>query len=134
MTGFARRSGALLLVGAVAALACGASAAPKPAGASSAAATGSSEAKLDMDKIFPPGDGRDLVLLNCTNCHTFVPIALARKTPDEWRSHRTQHRDRVPGLTDAQVDIVYAYLTTNFAPGRPLPELPEDLLRTWTSY
>lgn len=87
-----------------------------------------------MDKIFPPGEGREVVLQNCTNCHTFVPIALARNTPDEWWSHRTQHRQRVPGLTDAQVDTLYGYLTTNFAPGRPLPELPEDLLQTWTSY
>ena len=133
MTVFLRWSGALLLVGAALAVACGASA-PKEAGASGAAATGSSGARLDMDKIFPPGEGRELILQNCTNCHTFVPIALARNAPNEWRSQRTQHRQRVPGLTDAQVDIMYGYLIKNNAPGRPLPELPEDLLRTWTSY
>jgi hypothetical protein len=74
------------------------------------------------------------VLNNCVNCHTIVPIALARKTPDEWVSHRTQHRQRVGGLSDADADRLWGYLTRNFYPGRPIPQLPDDLLQTWTSY
>jgi hypothetical protein len=90
--------------------------------------------KVNIDEIFPPDDGRELVLNNCVNCHTIVPIALARKTPDEWVSHRTQHRQRVGGISDADADRLWAYLTKNFAPGRPIPQLPEDLLKTWTAY
>jgi mono/diheme cytochrome c family protein len=99
-----------------------------------ASATGGGVEKVNMDEVFPPDDGRDLVLNNCVNCHTIVPIALARKTPDEWVSHRTQHRQRVGGLSDADADRLWGYLTRNFAPGRPIPQLPEDLLQTWTSY
>jgi mono/diheme cytochrome c family protein len=110
-------------------------AAPVAAGAPAAGAgvAGAVE-KVNIDEIFPPDDGRELVLNNCVNCHTIVPIALARKTPDEWVSHRNQHRQRVGGLSDADADRLWAYLTKNFAPGRPLPQLPDDLLKTWTSY
>lgn len=112
-----------------------AAAAPVQAAAAAAPASGSGAVeKVNIDEIFPPGDGRELVLSNCVNCHTIVPIALARKTPDEWVSHRTQHRQRVSGISDADADRLWAYLTKNFAPGRPLPQLPEDLLKTWTSY
>jgi hypothetical protein len=134
----------LLLACALANLSCSAQAAPtaqpNPAAAAAAApvaavgAPDSTVEKVNIDEIFPPDDGRDLVLNNCTNCHTIVPIALARKTPDEWVSHRTQHRQRVGGISDADADRLWAYLTKNFAPGRPIPQLPEDLLKTWTAY
>ena len=133
----------LLLWCAIANLSCSAQAAPtaqpNPAAASAAApavvgAPDNTVEKVNIDEIFPPDEGRDLVLSNCTNCHTIVPIALARKTPDEWVSHRTQHRQRVGGISDADADRLWAYLTKNFAPGRPIPQLPEDLLKTWTAY
>ena len=90
--------------------------------------------QLNMDEIFPPGEGRELVLQYCTNCHTITPIALARETPEWWANHRTQHRPRVVGLSDQQADLIWSYLTKNFNPDRPVPDLPKELLDTWTSY
>lgn len=112
--------------------------APKAGGGSQpavGAGGGPTVTRLNMDEIFPPGHpGRELVLQNCVNCHTITPIALARRTQGEWATHRLDHRQRVGALTDAEADLIWDYLVKEFAPGRPIPDLPEELLRTWTSY
>jgi len=99
---------------------------PTPAAASSG--------RVDIDAIFPPGDGRDLVLNNCQNCHTFVPIVVLQMDQDAWRRNSIDHRERVPTLSEEDFGTLYAYLAAHFHPGRPVPELPKELLETWTSY
>ncbi len=95
---------------------------------------GGSPIKVDLEKIFPPGPGRDLVLSNCQNCHTFVPIVVLSMDADAWRRNSLDHRDRVTSLTDEEFSTLYSYLTTSFPPDHPVPELPKELLKTWTSY
>ena len=90
--------------------------------------------KLNIDEIFPPGEGRDLVLNNCTSCHTIVPIVVLRMTKEAWELNAREHRDRVTSLSDAEVATLYAYLVANFNPNRPVPTLPRELLDTWTAY
>jgi hypothetical protein len=90
--------------------------------------------KVDMEAIFPPGPGRELVLNNCTNCHTFVPIVVLQMEKEAWQRNSVDHRERVTSLTDEEFRILYEYLVTNFHPGRPVPKLPKELLETWTSY
>ena len=87
-----------------------------------------------MEEIFPPGPGRDLVLNNCQNCHTFVPIVVLQMEKDAWERNSIDHRDRVTTLTDEEFKTLYEYLVANFHPGRPVPKLPKELLETWTSY
>ena len=91
-------------------------------------------AKVNIDEIFPPGDGRDLVLNNCQNCHTFVPIVVLQMDADAWTRNSIDHRERVTTLTDDEFKTLYTYLRANFHPGRPVPNLPKALLDTWTSY
>ena len=91
-------------------------------------------AKVNLDEIFPPGEGRDLVLNNCQNCHTFVPIVVLQMDADAWTRNSIDHRDRVTSLTDEEFKTLYSYLRANFHPGRPVPTLPKALLDTWTSY
>jgi mono/diheme cytochrome c family protein len=91
-------------------------------------------AKVNLDEIFPPGEGRDLVLNNCQNCHTFVPIVVLQMDADAWTRNSIDHRDRVTSLTDEEFKTLYTYLRANFHPGRPVPTLPKALLDTWTSY
>jgi hypothetical protein len=93
-----------------------------------------SDGRLDMDAIFPAGPGRDLVLNNCQNCHTFVPIVVLQMDKDAWQRNSIDHRERVTTLTDEEFKTLYEYLTANFNPDRPVPELPRDLLESWTSY
>jgi cytochrome c5 len=130
-----------LLTGALVALAigCGGAASPEPpaggnktAGSKPAAKGGTT--KVDLNAIFPPGEGRDLVLNNCQSCHTFVPIVVLQMDRDQWTRSSLDHRERLPKLDDATFKTVYEYLIANFNPSRPVPELPKELLETWTSY
>jgi hypothetical protein len=96
--------------------------------------TTTSSAKVDMDEIFPAGKGRDLVLNNCTSCHTIVPIVVLQMTRDAWERNSRDHRGRVTALSDAEFKTLYEYLIANFNPQRPVPKLPKALLDTWTAY
>src|SRR5262245_37286227 len=91
-------------------------------------------AKVNIDEIFPSGRGRDLVLNNCTSCHTIVPIVVLQMTKDEWERNSRDHRGRVSALSDPEYKTLYDYLIANFNPQRPVPKLPTELLDTWTSY
>ena len=95
---------------------------------------GKSNVSIDINKIFPPGPGRELVLNNCTSCQTFVPIVILQMTKEAWERNRRDHSDRVAGLTEAEKDMLYEYVTANFNPDHPVPKLPKELLKTWTSY
>jgi len=103
---------------------------PQTPPASNAAAADS--AKVNLDEIFPKGRGRELVLNNCTACHTFVPIVTLQMTKDSWERNRGIHRERVPNLTDDEISALYSYLEANFNPNRPPAKLPQALLDTWT--
>ena len=103
-------------------------------GATQTASGSSGEIKVNLEEIFPPGPGRDLVLENCQNCHTFVPIVVLQMDKDAWQRNSLDHRERVSTLTDEQFKTLYEYLATNFGPHRPVPKLPKELLKTWTGY
>jgi mono/diheme cytochrome c family protein len=87
-----------------------------------------------MDAIFPPGEGRSLVLNNCQSCHTWVPIVVLQMNEAEWERSSTEHRGRVQGLSDQEFETLYAYLKASFTPDTPVPDLPPALLESWTTY
>lgn len=105
-----------------------------PAANASGAAAADAPTKVDMDAIFPAGPGRDLVLNNCQNCHTFVPIVILQMEEDAWTRSSLDHRARVTGLSDDEFKTLYTYLKANFNPNRPVPKLPKELLESWTTY
>ena len=90
--------------------------------------------KVDLDKIFPTGPGRDLTLNNCTNCHTITPIVVLQLDKEAWERSGRDHRERVYAMSDAEFNTMYDYLIANFNPDKPIPQLPKELLDTWTSY
>jgi hypothetical protein len=94
---------------------------------------GASASKVNMEEIFPPGDGRDLVLNNCQNCHTFVPIVVLQMEEEAWTRSSLDHRQRV-NVSDEEFKTIYTYLKANFNPNRPVPTLPKELLESWTTY
>ena len=102
--------------------------------AATAPAHAAASAKINLDEIFPAGRGRELVLNNCTTCHTFVPIVVLQMTEEAWNRNSRDHRGRVAALSDAHFKTLYEYLRANFNPNRPVPKLPPELLATWTSY
>lgn len=95
--------------------------------------------KVDMEAIFPPGEGRDLVLWNCMNCHTFVRIVSGHASHSHgtepshdlhWDAHRVRHEGRLWRLSTEEIDLLYVYLRESFNDKRPQPKLP-TWLRDW---
>ena len=112
-----------------------AAAAPKAAPAKkSTAKPAAKDIKLDMNVLFPPGKGRDLVLDNCMNCHSMAPIVVAQKTRGEWEQLGASHRGTTARLSDEQYKQLLEYLIATFNPSHPVPQLPEELLSGWTNY
>lgn len=70
---------------------------------------------------------RDIVLNNCTSCHSFVPIVKAQKAPDAWDATLGVHRTRVPQLSDEQYDALREFLKGHFNDQLPPPALPPEL-------
>ena len=128
---------AAVIVAALFAGACGGSApaASAPASAPPAdAAASEAPVKLDLQAIFPPGEGRELVLNNCQTCHNFAPIVILQMDKEQWARNSVDHRERVKGLSDADYRVIYEYVSANFNPDRPVPKLPKEILESWTSY
>lgn len=131
---------AYLLTGALmAGVACGSS---SPQGGSRSGSTaaaaapeaGAQSSQVNLEEIFPAGPGRDLVLENCQSCHTFVPIVVLQKDKQAWQHWSVEHRERVANLTEEEFKALFEYLSANFGPHRPVPQLPPALLESWTSY
>lgn len=100
---------------------------------------------VDLDVVFRchPGEAvpvaackssRETILQNCTVCHTFVPIVMQQFDSGGWQGLLDRHRDRVPQLSDQQVASIRDFLTATFNEKNEPPELPEELLKTWTTY
>ena len=83
--------------------------------------------KLPMDEIFPlgTGNGRDLALNNCIQCHSIIRIVWGPRTEDEWQSVKLRHRERVKRLNDESFDAIFVYLKESFSPDKPYPRLPQ---------
>jgi hypothetical protein len=104
-------------------------------GSASSASKPGTFGKADVDKIFPPGKGQDLVFQACVNCHNWVPLVLAGFDENGWMQNQKNHRNRVSSLSDADFEYLYQYLEKTFPAGHPVPtNIPEDLLKEWTSY
>lgn len=73
------------------------------------------------------GEGREILLANCSNCHSFVCAVLGQRSKEHLESVKETHRGRVSGLTDAQLDTLFNYLYENFGDQKPVPVLPEAL-------
>jgi hypothetical protein len=75
--------------------------------------------------LFPPGNGRDLVLANCTSCHSVACSVIGQRTPERWAALEEQHRDRISGV---DLKLLFGYLQTNFDSSRPEPKVPAKFL------
>ncbi len=80
----------------------------------------------------PQGAGRDLLIRNCTGCHSFVPIITGQRTKTRWENIRTAHRDAMLALPITDYNAIYDYLAENFNDTKPEPKLPEWFVRSQT--
>src|SRR5690606_36673602 len=79
---------------------------------------------------------RQVLLNDCTTCHTFVPIVMQSFDENGWRGLLTRHVEngRVTQVPPEQIENLRLYLAENFNGDLPPPDLPPALLETWTSY
>lgn len=80
-----------------------------------------SAGRAQQNNPLPPGDGRDLVAVACSQCHYLGTIAKIRDGDAGWRMYVSNMVLRGAQLTPAEVDKVVNYLSTNLGPGINLP-------------
>ena len=72
----------------------------------------------------PAGDGRDILTVACTQCHTLSTIMALRDGERGWQHHVQDMVMRGAQVTEAEFPVLVAYLTKNFGPGSPRPAPP----------
>jgi cytochrome c5 len=87
----------------------------------SAIATAPAPARAQTVQALPSGEGRDIVAVACTQCHTLNPLTAMRDGPVGWKRHVYNMVIRGAQLTPREVDTVLQYLNTTFGPGQSLP-------------
>lgn len=80
-----------------------------------------STGRAQQNNPLPPGEGRDLVAVACSQCHYLGTIAKIRDGAAGWRMYVSNMVLRGAQLTPAEVDKVVNYLSTNLGPGINLP-------------
>jgi cytochrome c5 len=90
-------------------------------GVSIAVSVAASPAGSQTAPALPSGEGRDIVAVACTQCHTLNPLTMMRDGPIGWKRHVYNMVIRGAQLSPPDVDTVLQYLNTNFGPGQSLP-------------
>src|ERR1700739_4458981 len=84
------------------------------------AAPSPSRAQQGADPL-PPGDGRDLVAVACSQCHYLGTIAKIRDGAAGWRRYVDNMVLRGAQLTKPEIETVVSYLALHLGPGVNLP-------------
>jgi mono/diheme cytochrome c family protein len=67
----------------------------------------------------PPGEGRDLVAVACTQCHGLGTIVQIRDGAAGWRQFVNYMIMKGAQVSDREADTVVQYLTASFGPNSP---------------
>jgi cytochrome c5 len=62
----------------------------------------------------PDGPGREIVQARCSLCHDLGRVVSVRRTKEEWDSLTRNMIGRGPQASEAQVQTLISYFTTNF--------------------
>jgi len=87
-------------------------------------------APATIGDLFPEGEGRVMVLNNCSSCHAAACAATGQRTLTRWSAIQSSHMDRLPGLSEPEMDTLFHYLATNFNDSLPEPNVPAAFLAT----
>lgn len=98
-----------------------------PADMASSASAASTQPETVGD-LFPEGEGRELVLLNCASCHAVACAVMGQRTAARWNGLKEGHADRLPTLAEGELDRMFAYLQGHFNDGQPEPSVPAAFL------
>ena len=78
-------------------------------------------AAAQQSNPFPPGPGRDIIAVACTQCHRAGPIIQLRMDEAGWRRQVYNMVLRGAQIGPDEIDDAVKYLATNFGPGAPIP-------------
>lgn len=100
---------------------------PEPA-TEPAPAEAASPEPTNVGDIFPEGLGRQLVLDTCGACHAIACSAIGQRTAARWNNLKEDHRDKVPSLSEEELETLFAYLNEHFSDSKPEPRVPPHFL------
>ena len=92
------------------------------AGLALAAPLHAQEGSRVADGTLPPGPGRDIVAVACSQCHALRVIAQLREGEQAWRFQVYDMVTRGAQVGPGEIDTVATYLATSFGPGVPFPD------------
>jgi competence protein ComEA len=72
--------------------------------------TESHAAKTDL----PPGEGKDLLVKQCTGCHQLTMVTTQHKSESGWTDTVIEMRNRGANGSDEDMEKIVRYLTANF--------------------
>src|SRR3990170_1247414 len=81
---------------------------------------------VSLAAFFPPGPGREEVIFYCGNCHSLSLPLVARKAPEAWVDFIKSHQGAA-FLSEETMKFLLEYVTVNFGPDDPVPEIPPGL-------
>lgn len=96
-----------------------------PPAATSAPASTATAAPASVGDLFPPGEGRDSVLNNCSGCHSVACSTIGQRPRARWEGLQQTHSDRVP---EPELKAAFDYLKVNFDETKPEPKVPAEFL------
>jgi mono/diheme cytochrome c family protein len=80
-----------------------------------AASVAATSPKPRMAVKLPKGSGKELVQTRCAACHAVTVAVSKRQNADQWGTMVDQMIDRGAKISDAEYDVLVAYLAKNFS-------------------
>ena len=80
--------------------------------------------KPDSDDSLPDGKGKDVTQRVCSGCHAVNVFSKQRNTPEKWASIVDTMVSRGMDASDADLDTINTYLSTNLAAPKEAPPAP----------
>jgi len=74
------------------------------------------------ESYLPDGQGRDLILQACVQCHDLRNTVSQRKTPAGWKRTVDEMIWRGAPLLSDEAETVTKYLAASFGSDKPIPE------------
>lgn len=68
-------------------------------------------------RVLPDGEGKDLVLGACVQCHALTEVTMQRKTPEKWQTTIRDMVSRGAQVKPDEIEIISSYLAQHFKPG-----------------
>jgi competence protein ComEA len=74
------------------------------------------KAQTTAKQELPPGDGKDLLVKDCSGCHQLTVVTSQHKSESKWTDTVIEMRNRGANGSDEDMEQIIRYLTANFGP------------------